>query len=63
MVHHILEGGRCIRQSEWYDLEFEEAIVGSERCFPFVAFSNSDEVKPVFEVHFREPLGPLNSVL
>ena len=63
MVHHILEGGGGVGQPKWHDLELEKPVPGSERGFPLISFSDSDQVKPIFKVHLREPLRPLDSIL
>lgn len=30
MVHRCLEGGRCIRKTEWHNEKFVVAIIGAE---------------------------------
>ena len=58
-----MEGGWGVGQSEWHGLEFEEAVMISECCFPFIALPHSDEMKPDFEVHLCEPFCSLDAVL
>ncbi len=41
LVDVALESGRCISPSKRYYLVLKVAIVGSESCFPFIAFSDS----------------------
>jgi len=63
MVHHILISGRGIGESEWHNLEFEKPIPGPKRRFPFISFADLDQVESILEVHFCEPLRPLDPVL
>jgi len=63
MVHHVLKYTWGVGESERHHLEFEQYIASSEYCLPFVRFFHADEVEPVFEVYFREPLCSMDSVL
>lgn len=45
-----LEGARGTGRAKWHNEVFEETVAGTESCFVFIAFGNSDEVKGVAEV-------------
>jgi len=45
-VHHHLECGWGICQSEEHHCRFEEAFVGNKGCFPFISPSNANIVIP-----------------
>ena len=51
VVHEMLEGGRCIRKSERHNVPFEGAIAGAERCFPFIAIGDADQVICMSEIN------------
>jgi hypothetical protein len=47
MVHHILEGCRCVGESERYDVELVEAVTCTEGGFPFVSLLMRMSAKPL----------------
>jgi hypothetical protein len=42
VIHKSLKSSWSIGKSERHDTPFEGAVSGSERCFPFVTFSDMD---------------------
>src|SRR5260221_12150762 len=55
VVHHGLEGGRCVAQSEEHDEWLKESSVHGEGCLPLVSFFEIDIVEAPVEVQCREP--------
>ena len=53
-VHHGLEGGGAVGQSEVHDEGFEQAAVGAKRRFPLVAFADANVVVAPADVELRE---------
>ena len=51
VVHEMLEGGRRIRKSERHNVPFEGAVAGAERCFPFIAIGDADQVICMSEIN------------
>jgi hypothetical protein len=63
MIHHILECGWGVGQSEGHDVELVEAVARVESCLPFVSFPDSDQGESTLEVYLREELGSSDPVL
>jgi hypothetical protein len=63
MVHHNLEGCWYVSQSEEHDHELVKAVSCAEGGFPFVSFSDTDQMEAILQVHFCEPLGSLGPIL
>lgn len=52
VIHHCLEGGRGVSQSEEHDRRFEQPLVSLECRLPFVTFFDTDVIVPPSDVHF-----------
>jgi len=63
MIHHVLEGLGRISETKWHYLKLLQAVASAKYGFPLISFSDPNQVKPVLEVHFGEPLSALNPVL
>ena len=48
----MLKSGGHVCKSEGHDAPFEGAVVGAESGFPFIAFSDMDQVVHMTEVDF-----------
>jgi len=46
VIHYCLECCRGVGESEEHYFWFEQSLVGSEGCFPFVSFFDPDVVIP-----------------
>lgn len=57
MIHHCLEGGRGVSQSEEHDRRFEQSSVSLECRLPFVPFLDTDVVVTPSNVHFGKDAG------
>jgi hypothetical protein len=53
-IHHGLEGGWGVGETEKHDSGFEEAFVGNECHLPLVLFLDADIVVPPSYVELRE---------
>ena len=53
-VHHRLECGGGVCESEEHDSWFEQSLVSDEGCLPFVSFLNADVVVSPPDVELRE---------
>src|SRR5882672_2146190 len=53
-VHHHLESGRGVGQTEEHHHWFEEPFVGDEGCFPLIAIPNSYIVVSPSYIEFSE---------
>src|ERR1700761_9355090 len=62
VVHHGLECGRAIAQSEEHDQRLEKSVIGLERCLPLVPLFHPDIVKPPTDIQFSEILCSLKLV-
>ncbi len=58
IVDIALKYGRCVGQSKRHDLVFEVAIVGSEGCLPFTAFSDPYLMVGIGEIEFGKTSSP-----
>ena len=56
VIHHCLEGGRRVAQSEEHDKGFKQSTVHGEGCLPLIPFLQSDIVETTAEVQGSEPL-------
>src|SRR5882762_7360860 len=56
VVHHGLEGGWAVSQTEKHHEGFEEAAVGAESSFPLISFLHPDIIEPPPHVEFSEVL-------
>src|SRR6266436_7243239 len=56
VIHHCLEGGRRVAQSEEHDKGFKQSMVRGEGCLPLIPFLQSDIVETPAEVQGSEPL-------
>src|SRR6266511_5025912 len=56
VVHHRLEGGRAIGETEEHNERFEEASVHSKCSLPLVTFLDANIVEPPSNVNFGEVL-------
>lgn len=52
MVHGCLEGGRCIRETEWHNEEFVVAIIGAEGGSLDSLFGKVNLIKAGSEINF-----------
>ena len=50
VIHHCLEGGRQVAQSEEHDEGFKQSMVHGEGCLPLIPFLESDIVETPAEV-------------
>jgi hypothetical protein len=50
IIHKMLKDHGTIGQAEQHDLPFKRAIMGSECCFPLIAFGDSDLMECMPEV-------------
>ena len=48
----MLKSSGHVHESEGHDAPFEGAVAGAESSFPFIAFSDMDQVVRVMEVNF-----------
>src|SRR6266436_6805982 len=55
VVHHSLEGGRRVAQSEEHDEQLKEYLVHGEGCLPLISFFETDIVEAPVEVQGGEP--------
>src|SRR5258708_32774351 len=55
VVHHGLEGGGGVAQSEEHDKWLKESSVHGEGCLPLISFFEVDIVEAPVEVQCREP--------
>src|SRR5258708_35925825 len=55
VVHHGLEGGRQVAQSEEHDERLKESLVHGKGCLPLVSFFETDVVEAPVEVQGGEP--------
>ena len=62
LVHHALEGGRGVAETEKHDGWFEKSSVGPESRLPFTTFSHPDIVVAPSYVQGSEVLGFLQLV-
>ena len=62
IIDKTLVYGQSVSKSERYDKVFKGSIIGSEACFSFVTFLNSEKVIGVMEVEFSINLGILKPV-
>jgi len=46
MIHHGLERGRAIGETEKHDKGFKQSFVGNEGSFPFITFFDLDIIVP-----------------
>src|ERR1700677_1877979 len=53
-IHHCLERGGRIGESEEHDRRFKAASISSEGGFPFISFFDSKIVITPPEIHFGE---------
>ena len=58
----MLEVSRRVSKSEGHYRPFKGPISGSEGGFPFIPFSDADEVVSMSEVYFREYPSPTGAV-
>ena len=56
VIHHCLEGGRQVAQSEEHDKGFKQSAVCGEGCLPLIPFLQLDIVETPAEVQGSEPL-------
>src|SRR6266436_972867 len=56
VIHHCLEGGGQVAQSEEHDKGFKQSTVHGEGCLPLIPFLQSDIVETPAEVQGSEPL-------
>ena len=56
LVHHGLERGRGIAESEEHDCGFEGSSMANKCCFPFVSFLNPYVYVSPSKVYFHEVL-------
>jgi len=59
VVHHSLEGGRTIGHFKEHHERFEEAVVGTEGCFPFISRLYAYIIETPSDVKFCEVLGSM----
>ena len=52
VIHEALRSCQCISQTKGHNTPFEGAIAGAEGGFPFVTFTDSNEVVGVLQVNF-----------
>src|SRR6266436_879067 len=55
VIHHGLEGGRQVAQSEEHDEWLKESSVCGEGCLPLISFFEMDVVEAPAEVQGGEP--------
>src|SRR5260221_14744188 len=55
VVHHGLEGGGGVTQSEEHDEWLKESLVCGEGCLPLISFFKTDIVEAPAEVQVSEP--------
>src|SRR5260221_5954154 len=55
VIHHGLEGGRWVAQSEEHDKWLKESSVCGEGCLPLISFFETDVVEAPVEVQGGEP--------
>src|SRR5260221_4868770 len=56
VIHHCLEGGGQVAQSEEHDKGFKQSTVRGEGCLPLIPFLQSDIVETPAQVHDRDQL-------
>ena len=52
VIHEALKSCRCISQTKGHNTPFEGAVLGAKGGFPFVTFSDLDEVIHMLQVDF-----------
>ena len=58
LIDIVLKRGRYVDQSKRHYLILKLAIVDSENCFPFIAFSDSHLIVSISQVELGEMLSP-----
>jgi hypothetical protein len=53
-IHHRLEGGGCVCETEEHDHGFEEASIGFKGRFPLIIVTNTNVVISPANVQLRE---------
>ena len=53
VVHKPLKRGRGVSKAKWHDEPFKRPVTSTERCLPFVAFRNMDEMIGMTKVDGR----------
>src|SRR5258707_4595189 len=62
VIHHCLEGGGTIGQTEKHHQGFEQSLIGNESGLPFIAFLNPYVVITPSNIQLCEILGPFEFV-
>ena len=52
VIHEALKSYQCISQTEGHNTPFERAIVGMKGSFPFITFTDLNEVVGMLQVNF-----------
>jgi hypothetical protein len=56
VIHHCLEGGRAISESEEHDERFKESAVGPKSSLPFISGLNANIVEAPADIQLSEVL-------
>ena len=62
VIHHSLEGGWAVCETEEHYQRFEQSSIGPKGTFPLVTLVNVNVVVPPVNIQLGEVLGPMELI-